>query len=254
MPLTLDEIKSLIGALGVKIPEDILVQKAKAEEFAARREKISAEASGKPGDWWLKTKFDDALKRADDSAGQKSFDAALKALDEAAQLLQQPEAPPTPEAVPAAAAQKTGAEPETGGFSLLQLQKHRLAWDGLRKNVQAQLQQLEQAILAGVRAHNADETAEDEFEEGEVGTAIKTLHGILGAHDQQLLDKLDEALNAKSDEQRRERHQEAAAIIQEYQSFVAGDPTIALIDANGFTPTTIRTEVTSTLASLAGKF
>jgi hypothetical protein len=76
----------------------------------------------------------------------------------------------------------------------------------------------------------------------------------LGAHDQQLLDKLDEALNAKSDEQRRERHQEAAAIIQEYQSFVAGDPTIALIDANGFTPTTIRTEVTSTLANLAGKF
>jgi hypothetical protein len=36
----------------------------------------------------------------------------------------------------------------------------------------------------------ADETAEDEFEEGEVGAAIKTLHGILGAHDQQLLDKL----------------------------------------------------------------
>ena len=44
MPLTLIEIKSLIGALGVKIPEDILQQKAKAEEFEDRRKKIVGEA------------------------------------------------------------------------------------------------------------------------------------------------------------------------------------------------------------------
>jgi len=44
MPLTLDEIKSLVAALGVKIPEEILAQKAKAEEFKARREEMLKKA------------------------------------------------------------------------------------------------------------------------------------------------------------------------------------------------------------------
>jgi len=68
------------------------------------------------------------------------------------------------------------------------------------------------------------------------------------------LDKLDEALNAKSDAERRDRHQEAAAIIQEYQSFVGSDATLAIIDENGFTKSTIRAEVTGTLAELAANF
>lgn len=94
MPLTLVEIQSLIAALGVKIPEDILAEKAKAEEFSKRREKVATEAGGKPADWRLRAKFADALKRADDSAGQKQFDAAFVRLDEAGQLLQQPDIDP----------------------------------------------------------------------------------------------------------------------------------------------------------------
>lgn len=335
MPLTLVEIQSLIAALGVKIPEDILAQKAKAEEFGKRREKVAADSRGKPADWWLKAKFDDTLKRADDSAGKKQYDPALALLDEAGQLLTQPDISPEVLAALENLAQRKAAletgiarvkafespvgdelksgidavsqalkdrdadgaakrlgeleqtlktfeqqkaaseaqaaaaadEPKAGqaakespepaakdGFSLVTLQKSRLAWDGLRKMVRAQLEQLEQSIIAGIRAHNADETAEDEFEEGEVGAAVKTLYTILGEHDQRLLDKLDEALNAKSDEERRGRHQEAAGIIKEYQSFVASDPTLALIDENGFTKSTIRSEVTSVLAGLAGKF
>ena len=97
MPLTLDEIQSLIGALGVKIPADILEQKAKAEEFKVRREKVAAEAGGKPADWRLKAEFDALLARAVESAGQKQFDPAFKQLEQAEQLLQQPDAPPAPE-------------------------------------------------------------------------------------------------------------------------------------------------------------
>jgi len=65
MPLTLIEIKSLIGALGVKIPEDILQQKAKAEEFEERRKKIAAEAGDKAPEWHLRGKYETALKAAE---------------------------------------------------------------------------------------------------------------------------------------------------------------------------------------------
>jgi len=94
MPLTLIEIKSLIGALGVKIPEDVLQQKAKAEEFEERRKKILGEVAGKAPEWHLKAKYDTALKAAEEAAGKKQFDAALKQLDECERLLQQPDLAP----------------------------------------------------------------------------------------------------------------------------------------------------------------
>lgn len=94
MPLTLVEINSLIAAIGVKIPEDILQQKAKAEEFEQRRKKITGEAGAKPAEWHLKAKHDSALKAADDAAGKKQFDPALKQLDECEQLLKQPDLAP----------------------------------------------------------------------------------------------------------------------------------------------------------------
>jgi hypothetical protein len=241
MPLSLEETKSLIAALGVNIADAILEAKAKAEDFKARQEKLAGEAGEKTADWQLKRQFDDLLKRAAELAGKQEFEAGLKLLDEAGQLLRQPES------APAASGEKVG-------FSIVQLQKSRLAWDSLRKSVQAQLQELEHAILAGVRAHNEDETAEDEFEEGEVGSAVKSLYRILDRLDERLIDKLDEALNANTEEQRQARHQEAAGIIKEYQAFAASDPTLAMIDENGFTQSTIRNAVASTLADLAGKF
>jgi hypothetical protein len=94
MPLNLIEIKSLIGALGVKIPDDILEQKAKAEEFEERQEKISAQASGKAVEWYLKAKYDTAFKAAEEAAGKKQFDAALKQLDECERLLKEPDLAP----------------------------------------------------------------------------------------------------------------------------------------------------------------
>ncbi len=92
MPLTLEETKSLIAALGVKIPDAVLEGKAQAEEFAARREKVLAEAGKKPADWGLKQSFDDLLKRAVELVGKQQFDPALKCLEEAEQLLRQTEA------------------------------------------------------------------------------------------------------------------------------------------------------------------
>jgi hypothetical protein len=264
MPLTLEELQSLVTSLGVQVPANILAEKTKAEEFKTRLKQIMAESGSKAEDWRLKGDFSNALHHATESAKGKQFDGAFKLLEEAEHLLQQPDTPPPPapppEPEPAGEPQvKTTPKPEAktdgeGKFSLVELQKGRLAWDGLRKSVHAQLEKLEQSIIADVKAHNADETAQDEFDEGEVTAAVKKLYTILGEYDQQLMDKLDQALNAKTDEQRRAYHSEAAEIIKQYQAFVAGDAMLAVIDENGFTKSTIRNEVTGTLSELAGKF
>jgi hypothetical protein len=174
------------------------------------------------------------------------FSEATGVLDQIEKLLKEgpstaPTAPPTP-------------GKEDPKFSIVQLQKSRLAWDGLRKSVLSQLQGLESAILAGVREYNADETAEEEFDEAEVNTSVKKLYSVLEKLDERLLDKLDEALNAKTEELRRAKHAEAAKLIKEYQAIASSDPILASIDANGFAKTTIASAVSSTLADLASKF
>jgi hypothetical protein len=244
MPLNLDEIKSLIGALGVKIPEDILVQKAKAEEFAARREKIAAEAGGKPADWWLKGRFDDALKGADDSASQKQFDSALKLLDEAGQLLQQPNEPPpvtTPEAEGSAGVPKVKA---ATGVKVL-FQQSQLAWETTRAKVQAELRRMEETILAA---------AADEPDLAAIATKVKDIYGILGGLDTNLRDKLDEGYVAQTPEEKVQRHDEARALIQQTTNFVNGDPLMAVIDNNPFGAYDVKGCVTAALKDLAGKF
>src|SRR5437868_11050699 len=179
MPLTLEETNSLVAALGVAVPPAVLTEKARAEEFTTRLKNTTAKASEKPADWWLKPKFDAAFKQASASAAARQFDPAFKGLDEANQLLLQPDAPPAAPPEPSKATEPPAAKPaEEPGTSLVQLQQSRLAWDSLRKRVQTQLKEIEQSILAGVKEHNADEAAEDQFEEAEVGAAIKTLHTI----------------------------------------------------------------------------
>jgi hypothetical protein len=130
------------------------------------------------------------------------------------------------------------------------MQKSRLVWDSLRKAVQSQLVSLEKEIIETVKAHNADEATEDRFDESATANAVRQLHTILDGLDTRLIDKLDEALNAKGDRVR-ELHAEAAGIVREYQAFVAGSTLIAAIDANGFVPTSIRATVEKTLSGLA---
>lgn len=138
----------------------------------------------------------------------------------------------------------------SAGGGLVALQQSRLAWDGLRKRVGDQLDALEQAVIEQVRAHNADADNEDEFDEAELTAGLRRLHGLLDRLDSRLIDKLDEALSASGAE-RQQHHREAQAIVDEYRSFVASDPLIAEIDANGFLDTAIRREAEQTLSQLA---
>jgi len=152
MPLTLNEIKSLVAALGVKIPEEILAQKAKAEEFKARRDKIVAEAGGKPDDWRLKADFDTVLNRAAEAAGQKQFDAALKLIEQAEQLLQQPETLPPPVAPVRSASPPQSGAAETVAFDDRGFQENwsvaKQVWLDCLETVNGQLDKVRRQMLA----------------------------------------------------------------------------------------------------------
>jgi hypothetical protein len=144
-------------------------------------------------------------------------------------------------------AAKNGA---AAGGSLVALQKSRVAWDNTRKAIQAQLKALELAVTEAVRKHNADETSEDEYDEGEVTQSVPKLHTLLDHYDIRLIDKLDAALNATGD-QRMALQQEAAGIIKDYQSILAGDTNLTLVDKTGLLPVAIRPILEKTLSVLA---
>jgi hypothetical protein len=138
----------------------------------------------------------------------------------------------------------------TAGASITALQKSRLVWESTRKAIQTQLKELEGAVLNAVRKHNEDESAEDEYEEGEVTQSIPKLHMLLDKYDTRLTDKLDEALNAGPD-QRPALQQQAAGIIKEYRTILAGDTNLAMVDSSGLLPAAIKPIVEKTLSVLA---
>jgi hypothetical protein len=152
MALTLDEAKSLIAALGVSIPEALLDLKAKAVEFRKRREEVAAAASGKPADWRLKADFDDVLNRAAESAGQQQFEQAFKQLDEAGQLLQQPDVPPAPVAPAEPATPQPAELKAAAAFDEPEFQKQWAAakrvWIESLETIDQQLDQVRAKMLA----------------------------------------------------------------------------------------------------------
>jgi hypothetical protein len=151
MPFTLEQLDFLGVHVGVVIPPEFIENKRRAEEFKARREKLTAEAGGKPADWRLKTGFDEALKRAVDAAGQREFDAALKLLDEAGDLLRQPDAPPPPIATSPPTAAPAQADVPASAVSnhqefLRAWSAARAAWTSAVEAVDAQISKLQQVL------------------------------------------------------------------------------------------------------------
>ncbi|QHJ00388.1 hypothetical protein GT347_21845 [Xylophilus rhododendri] len=133
--------------------------------------------------------------------------------------------------------------------SLVVLQGARLVWDGMRKSVQSQFGTIQSAVLAGVRAHNADPEQEDEFDETEVQAQLQALFVSLDRMDRGLIDKLDQALGVEG-AQRDARYAEAELLIRQFRGFAASDPMLAFIDDNGFAPTEIRASMDRALGEL----
>jgi hypothetical protein len=221
MPLTLEEARSLITALGVKIAEDVLDRKAKAQEFKARQEKLAAEAGAKPADWRLRQDFDGVLKRAADAASKQDFATALKTLNEAGQLLQQPDAPPPPPPPPpapepvAAPASVVAPAPEATAASAGHLLE---IWRDARERVDAQVSQLQRALR-----QTKDERC--------IRIAEMGLNGVTGKLQVGLQVALTECDRKASDPNLKAK---AAAIVAQYQQFLQSDTIIDLCDTNPF--------------------
>jgi hypothetical protein len=141
-------------------------------------------------------------------------------------------------------AEPKNAEPKSAENSLVVLQQSRLAWDTTRKQVQADLKELEASILAA---------CEEDEEVGAKAVDVSVLHTVLDGLDNRLIDKLDEALNAADPAQRSKLNQEAKTIAGEYVAFINGNALMADIDDSGFKPVSIRKGSLATLAQLSSK-
>lgn len=129
----------------------------------------------------------------------------------------------------------------TAGFSIVNLQKSRLAWLATRKSVKEQLQKLEAAILAELKG---DPDLPD------LTTDIRQLDEVLNRLDERLADKLDEALNAQDPKARQRLHQEAFALMAAYRDYVSRDAFVADLETNPFMPMTLRATVLGTLVAM----
>jgi hypothetical protein len=194
-------------------------------------------------------------RKAAASAKDKDFASAYALLNDAARLLGMaevaapvtrpppphetaptqgtggPPPPPLPEPRPVRQSTVQATGPVSPGVAFTQ---SRLLWDTTRKQVQEELHKLEATLL--------QETA-DEPDAATIAANSKILYTILDFLDERLIDKLDEALNAKTPEDRRKLQTEARDIIDEYIDYMNSDDLLHDIDDNGFVDMQIQATV-----------
>lgn len=145
---------------------------------------------------------------------------------------------PKPPASTQEAAAKAAPTPKPPELNLVHLNKARLAWDKARKTLQTELEKLEASILAeGV----------GEPEEAEMAEHVLTLYDMLEVLDTELIDVLDQALNASDPEDRAAYHDEARQLTERYLAFVQKNSLMQALDGNPFVALTATSTVTKTL-------
>jgi len=154
--------------------------------------------------------------------------AAMKALATLEALLGNPTPPIKPEPAPQA-------------NRFVNHAKARLTWNAMRQKVKADLQSLEKAILAYYT---------NQPDLPQLAVKVRKLDTILVALDEELTDKLDEALNAADMGQRAALHEQARQVLSRYMDFVQRDPLVAALDTNPFVPLATHTMLTKTLQVL----
>jgi hypothetical protein len=121
--------------------------------------------------------------------------------------------------------------------------KARLAWLATRKKVESDIEKLRE------RLHM-------EFAEDDIGAELDSAYDrfvipVLSELDESLADKLDEVTSATDPALRMKMIDEAKAIIQRYQSYLADARAIDALDANPVAPLAIRQTLSVTLTTLA---
>ncbi len=123
----------------------------------------------------------------------------------------------------------------------------RLAWNGARNKIQAELASLEKAIIEAAKG-------EDEEVFNQVKGKTSLLYDILGKRDEVLMDKLDEGLNADTDSPAQiKAYGEAGKLVEDYVKYLNGSPLVQEIDANPFKPVAVKKTLDQTLKVLASR-
>ena len=120
--------------------------------------------------------------------------------------------------------------------------KSRLAWLAARKKVESDLDKLRGAIVTAYANDGIAADLEKRYTE--------KVAPVLANLDERLADKLDEATNATDPQQRAALVAEAKKIMQDYETYLAGEKIIADLDTNPFVPVAIQQTIAGTLATL----
>ncbi|MBV8379399.1 MAG: hypothetical protein JO369_01365 [Paucibacter sp.] len=172
------------------------------------------------------------LSEAGVEARKKDFELANAMLDAIEDMLDDLEDPeePLPELPP----------PKPGAGSRIAFAQSRLDWDNTRKQVQAELRRVEQAVLAECKT-------EPDF--ATIARNIREIYSILEVLDERLIDKLDEAYSADG-ARRRDLQQEAREIVGEYLDYARSEELLRHIDDNGFVDVAIGAELDRSLKQI----
>jgi hypothetical protein len=208
-----------------------------ADMFKARMTALipkikEAAASGNPAAQDIKLKASESGV----FASKKDFARANLLLDEVEVLLQSPATQPATTSATDASATAESTDP-----SFVNMQRSRLAWVQTRQTVKAELTKLEDSILAEFKS-------EPDF--ADIQRDVRRLDAVLTVLDEELVDLLDAALNAADPVERKRLQLAAREQVQAYRDYVASDSFVAELDANPFTPVSIREIVTRSLTML----
>jgi len=135
------------------------------------------------------------------------------------------------------------AQPASPAAGAVAYGKSRLAWLAARKKVEGDIEKLRGEIVATYKADGIADKLDAAYR-SRVAPVLSTL-------DESLADKLDEATNATDPAKRAALVQDARAILQRYQQFLASDDTINELDTNPFVPLQIRATIAGTLDTLS---
>jgi hypothetical protein len=128
-----------------------------------------------------------------------------------------------------------------GRGAKVRLAQARLAWSNARTAAAVELKQVEKTMLQAVYGMRiADEVAAN----------VWRLYAMFDVLDTRLIDKLDEALNAADDIDRKRMQAQAQAITDEYLAFLGKDPLLAEIDDNPFAKVSVSASLRTTLTTL----
>jgi hypothetical protein len=227
----------------------ILPVMQKVESLNSPRVKVAKDLLAQANKHFLGKQVDQALTAVDQAEGELK-----KALLEARGNVPQQAPQQSPQQQPQQQQQTPPQNVEqVKPVSNVVFTQSRLLWDSTRKSVQVELQAMEQKILHHCETVNADPDSEFEYDSGEVAANVKQLYTLLEKLDTQLMDKLDEALNAADPQMRKEKQRQAKDILQRYQGVVNSDPLLESMAASTIAPSNMKQSILNVLNGLASK-